>query len=394
MPIDPTQKPTKPTPDFPLFAHNAGKWAKKVNGKIRYFGHWDDPAGALAEYEAFVVKQQAEKPRSLTVERALNLFLRSKRDAAVAGKIEQRTYMEHQRTCSRFAAAVGKTCDVASLRPADFSRFQTERSKTMNLVSVGNEVTRVKTAFKWLHAEGYLRKPMRFGPDFKKPSRRSVRKHRREQGKKLFVPEQIHLLLDEAGIHLRAMIMLGINCGFGPHDCAMLPDVVGKYAIATAWLDFPRPKTEVDRLCPLWPETVDALRTSHQRRPKPSGDAVGRFFVQYSGKPYSNDTGDLSKYFTAVQRRVIPEGGFYWLRRTHETVAGACGDQVAVNAIMGHVDDSMAAVYRQEIQPERLQKATDTVRAWLFGDAVSQEKTAGQDESEPAVLKFRSVRAD
>jgi len=45
-------------------------------------------------------------------------------------------------------------------------------------------------------------------------------------------------------------------------------------------------------------------------------------------------------------------------------VAGACGDQVAVNAIMGLVDSSMAAVYREEFQDVRLIKAVETVREW------------------------------
>jgi integrase len=214
---------------------------------------------------------------------------------------------------------------------------------------------------------------MEFGSAFKKPSARALRKHKRETGKKLYSANEVLRLIHECGTHIRAMTYLGINCGFGPTDCAKLP--LSAVNLKTGWIDFPRPKTEVDRLCPLWPETVAALEASLDIRlldlplpaPPTRDDSLSPNFFLHRGRPWNTtDQTQLSKYFTSVRKRILKDGGWYWLRHTFETVGGGAKDQIAVNAIMGHADHSMAAVYREEISPERLRAVTDYVREWLF----------------------------
>src|SRR3954452_270544 len=85
-------KPNKPHPDFPLFPHAAGVWAKKIRGKLHYFGPWADPDGALAKYneqkEALHVgKKPREGTEGVTVKDIVNAFLNAKRGLLDAGEL-------------------------------------------------------------------------------------------------------------------------------------------------------------------------------------------------------------------------------------------------------------------------------------------------------------------
>jgi integrase len=349
-------KPNKPE-GSPLFPHSAGKWAKKIGGKLRYFGRWDDYPSALAEYQQFM----APPEEVLTLRRACNLFLSAKDAKVKGGELAPRSFKEYHDTCKRFIAFAGGETPVAALAPDVFSAFKNARAERWYLVAVGNEVTRIRSMFKWLFEAREIADPMHFGPDFKRPSAKSVRRHKRLQGKRMFSPEQIHLLLDECGLQLRSMVLLGVNCGFGNTDCALLP----LDALKDGWIDFPRPKTEVDRLIPLWPETLEAIEDWLARRYKPEGH--NGLFVLPGGRSWDHPGNPIAKQVNQAIRRAGVGGSFYSLRRTFRTVADGSKDQVAVNAIMGHVDPSMGAVYRQGIAPERLMAVTTYVRQWLWG---------------------------
>lgn len=99
----------------------------------------------------------------------------------------------------------------------------------------------------------------------------------------MFEAVEIGRMLEAAGVQLRAMIYLGINCGFGNADCGQLP--MRAVDLEAAWIDFPRPKTGIARRCPLWPETVQALRAALADRPQPKDQTHADllFITKYGG---------------------------------------------------------------------------------------------------------------
>jgi integrase len=390
-------RPAKPRPDFPLFPHRNGRWAKKVRGKFCYFGKWtEDPKGEAAAQLWADQKDDllaGRTPRAnrdgLTVAGLVNHFLTAKEQQRDAGDITPRSFADYFATCETIVGAFGRNRLVDDLAADDFQSLRASFAKRYGVHRLGNEVQRTRTLFKYGYDAGLIDKPMRFGPTFKRPSKRKLRAHRQKNGKRMFEAAELRAIIDKADQPLKAMILLGTNCGFGNQDCGTLPQ--SALDLDKGWVDFPRPKTAVERRCPLWPETVKALREATEKRPKPkSAEHAKLVFITRYGQPWAKENGvvkvtegDSTKTTTPVDSPITKEMrklldelklyrpglGFYALRHTFETVAGDSRDQVAVNAIMGHVDSSMAGEYREAIEDARLLAVTTHVRKWLYPKA-------------------------
>ena len=368
------EKPRKPRPDFPLTPHASGKWCKKIKGRLHYFGSWNDPQAALDEYLAQKDDLHAgrtPKRGELTVKQAINRFLTAKERALDAGEIARRTFDEYKLTGERVAEYFGRGSAVAGLRPVDFAGYREKIARTRGPVALGNEIQRVKTLFKWCWENDHIESPVKFGSEFKKPSPKTIRLNKARRGKKPFTRGEVLLLLDELGVHMRAMALLAINAGFGNADCGTLP--LSEVDLDRGWIEYVRPKTGMARRCPLWPETVEALRLSLARRPSPKPEASDLFFVTVDGNSWAKETASnpVSKQTTsALKRAKIHRGGksFYSLRHTFRTIADEVKDQPAADLIMGHDAGDMPADYRQAISDERLLAVTAHVRSWLFSE--------------------------
>jgi integrase len=381
------ERPDKPYPDFPLFPHRNGQWAKKIRGKLRYFGTWYDSRAALELYQlqrdALFADEEPPLPGGeVSVKELCDSFLEAKELLIGSGDLTQRSFDDYLRTCKRMAVELGRTRAAATLQPASFDKLRASLAKTLGPVALGNEINRVRIVFRYAFEAGLLGEQMRFGPNFKRPSARSMRLERARRGSRLFTVDELHAALDHASVQLRAMILLGVNCGLGNSDLGRMRR--SNLDLAGRWLNYPRHKTGIDRRARLWTETVRAIRDVLKARPAPrreeNSDLV--FVTRYGGSWYKAGVDDpiskeMIKCLTdAGVRR--PGLSFYALRHTFQTIGEECGDLVAVKAIMGHAPQSgdMSAVYRQRISDDRLIHVANHIHRWLFAKRKTRLKVS------------------
>ncbi len=369
-------KARKPYDGFPLFAHSNGQWAKKIRGRLHYFGPWNDPDGALQRYLAERDDLHAGRTAriqrdGLTVGALCNSFLTSRQRKLDAGELRYRTWSDYYRTCEGLVKTFGRDCLVDDLAAEDFSVLRAKVARRRGAVALGNEVQRVRTIFKYAYDAGLIERPVRFGPDFVKPSRRVIRLAKRSRPVRMFEAAEIRQLLEAAPAKLRAMILLGINCGWGNTDVAELP--ITALALGKGMADYPRPKTGIPRQSPLWPETIQAIRIVLAERKAPREEADSALlFITLHGNRYvaGKATDGIGLEFGKLLRRqgLYRLGrNFYSLRHTFRTIADEVGDRPAIDLIMGHENaDDIATGYRHGISDERLRRVTDHVRAWLW----------------------------
>lgn len=328
-----------------------------------------------------------EPGAGITVRDLVNHYLTAKERRLEAGEMGLRSFSQQHATAKRMLQFFGKNKLVVDITADDFGRLRAKLAVTRGPVALGNEIGRVRSIFKHAYESELIEKPMRFGPEFRKPSKKSVRIARRESGLKMFEPREIAALLEAAGPQMKAMILLGVNCGLGNTDVAELSK--SHLSLKNAMIEFPRPKTGIARRCVLWPETVDALRKVGKIRPAPkSSDDKDLVFVtkmrhrwvrvtepgaRSQGKNQAVVKDAVAAEFTKTARAagvMKDRRGFYALRHTFRTVADEVGDRRAIDLIMGHENGAdIATAYVERIDDERLRKVAEHVRTWLFKNA-------------------------
>jgi len=360
-----TTKPGKPYPEFPLYAHATKRWAKKIKGRTHFFGPWDDWQGALERFKHDVHDlQQCKKPRprntdALTVGDLVNHFLDHREAKLNSGELTAVTYRDYKRAGAILIDSLGRYTDVEGLEPNDFQKLRGTLSKRLGLVALGVEIQRCKAFFNYAVKNHHIDNPVKMGVSFDKPSKDNVLREKQSKADKIFTVKELQTLYHAAGPQMKAFMLLALNGGMGGAD-------IGRFEfrhIVEGWIDFPRPKTSVERSFPLWRETTKAIKAAQQNKGE-----LPYVFLTKCGASWHKDEGEatVTKEFSKLCKECglhVVGRSFHTLRHQFRTIADKCHDTPAIDHIMGHSDESMGGLYRVRIEPlSRLQTVVDIVR--------------------------------
>ncbi len=223
----PSGLPSVPPPHRPL--------VQKGQGRFVYLGKvTDDPRGDKAvalwnEQEDALLAGLTPRPKNdgFTLRELLDRFIVSKKRLLDTGEIGTRYFAEMYATCRRIGDNFGPHRLVIDIGPDDFKNLRKAIAKARGPVRLMNEIQRTRSVFKFASSNGLIDKPVVFGDEFKKPSRKVLRLNRARNavnnGKRMFDAAELRAIINVAGVPLKAMILLGVNCGFGPGADANLP---------------------------------------------------------------------------------------------------------------------------------------------------------------------------
>jgi len=177
-----------------------------------YFGK--DKAEALRLYHEQATSlhtgtgRETARKQDLSLRTLCNLYLEHQDSRAVVGEISHRHFYDVKSRLQEFAKFVGPTQvvgDVTTLQVQSYRQKLIKDGKQAD--TINTKLSAVKSLFNWATENGVVE----YGPNLRAVKKVPTKKVERQT----FTPKQVQLLLEEAGTQMRAMILLGLNCGFG-----------------------------------------------------------------------------------------------------------------------------------------------------------------------------------
>ena len=160
-------RPPKPRPDYPLFPHASGCWAKKIRGKLHYFGSWrSDPTGIVAEKwferqwpflkDGRVPPQFDDLSDGCTIKDLANEFLTRSESRVENQELSAATFRGYFRTCKNIIDFFGRDRRVDGLGPSDFADFRSALSKRLGVGSLKNEINKSRIIFRFCFKQKFI----------------------------------------------------------------------------------------------------------------------------------------------------------------------------------------------------------------------------------------------
>ena len=356
---------------FPLTLHPSGQYCKKIKGKIYYFG--SNKKQAIQKYRDQSTylhgcqedEQQKSTDNSMTLKRLCGMYLKYQFSKVQANDLTAAHHNEQIGSLKKLTAFLGQNRKIKDISTLDLQNYKRSLQKSnVSVHRVNLHISILKALFHWARKNDIIENI----PNIDAVSRGKIV----HQERFTFDSEQITKLLSAADVKMRAMIWLGLNCGFGCTDCSDLEWI--NLDLANARVKLPRRKTGILRDLPLWPETVGALEKIHRTGKLVFYTSRGNPYIQTLLKPDGNGNGKYTTLNTITTRfsRLIkkscldvPKGtGFYTLRRTAATIAARSGDPFAVQRLLGHADLQMATRYVQNVS-EQTDRVVENSRMYV-----------------------------
>jgi integrase len=347
---------------FPLTLHPTGQYCKKISGKLYYFG--SDKKRALEKYlnqASYLHGDRRSAPEksneNMSLTELCDLYLRYQLSKVQAHALTASHHNEQIGSLNKLIAFLGQNTEVNKISTLDLQNYKRKIQRSnVSVCRLNLHISIMKALFHWARKNEILANI----PNIDAVSRGKIV----HQKKFTFDSEQINKLLSAADVKMRAMVWLGLNCGFGCTDCSELKWF--DLDIVNARVKLPRRKTGISRDLPLWPETIEALEKIPKKGKLVFYTARGNPFIQTLSKTDSNGNfkyttqNTITPKFSRLIKKAglkVPKGtGFYTLRRTAATIAARSGDPFAVQRLLGHADLQMATRYVQDVS-----KQTDRV---------------------------------
>ncbi len=357
---------------FPLTLHRTGQYCKKIKGRTRYFG--TDKKQALERYLGQATylhgcqrSIQTAANGKMTLKELCDLYLKYQESRVFADVLTPKHYNDQIGCVKKLNSFLGRERKIESILTLDLQNYKRRLQGAYPSVHRQNlHISVMKAMFHWARKNGLLESI----PNIDAISKGKIIV---DQEKCTFDSQQINKLLSGADVKMRAMIWLGLNCGFGCTDCGKLKwkDMDFK----NSRVKLARNKTGIRRNLPLWPETIQALKELPRSGQLVFYTSEGHPWVTTVVRTKSNGEREytpvnrITPTFSRLMKKVgihAPKGtGFYALRRTAATMAARSGDPFAVQRLLGHVDLTMATRYVQDVS-EQTDRVIENSRKYLL----------------------------